>query len=385
MAGSIQAPLTSVADVGLSASSTEVELSAPPTEVELEPIQLVAPDGTPTTETRYRRDLPPETLGWLYESMAVTRALDGEFVNLQRQGELALFASCRGQEAAQIGSAACLRKTDWLFPQYREIGAFLLRGITPAQMGAVWRGRWHGGLGFTEKCVAPIAIPIGPHGLHAVGAAMAAQRLGEDSVTVAYLGDGATSEGDAHEAMNLASVYKAPCVFFVQNNQWAISVPVSRQQAGPSIAHRAIGYGMPGIRVDGNDVLACYAVTAEAAQRAREGRGPTLIEALTYRMGPHTTSDDPTRYRPQDEVDRWTTLDPVSRYRSYLQTIGAWSERLEHRVETRAARLCAELRDATVNTPDMDIGELFDTVYADITPTLQSQRDQLMAELAKEA
>jgi 2-oxoisovalerate dehydrogenase E1 component alpha subunit len=353
--------------------------------VEMEPIALVAPDGTPTTETRYRRDLPPETLGWLYESMAVTRALDGEFTNLQRQGELALFASCRGQEAAQIGSAACLRKTDWLFPQYREIGAFLLRGITPAQMGAVWRGRWHGGLGFTEKCVAPIAIPIGTHGLHAVGAAMAAQRLGEDSVTVAYLGDGATSEGDAHEAMNLAAVFKAPCVFFVQNNQWAISVPVSRQHAGPSIAHRAIGYGMPGVRVDGNDVLACYAVMAEAAQRAREGRGPTLIEALTYRLGPHTTSDDPTRYRPQDEVDKWLALDPIPRYRNYLQNIGAWTERLEHRVETRAARLCAELRDATVNTPDMDIGELFDTVYADITPTLQAQRDQLMAELSKEA
>ena len=376
MAGSIQAPLTSVADVGLPASSTEVEL---------EPIQLVAPDGTPTTETRYRRDHPPETLGWLYELMAVTRALDAEFVNLQRQGELALFASCRGQEAAQIGSAACLRKTDWLFPQYREIGAFLLRGITPAQMGAVWRGRWHGGLGFTDKCVAPIAIPIGTHGLHAVGAAMAAQRLGEDSVTVAYLGDGAMSEGDAHEALNLASVFRAPCVFFVQNNQWAISVPASRQQAGPSIAHRAIGYGMPGVRVDGNDVLACYAVMAEAAQRARAGGGPTLIEAVTYRMGPHTTSDDPTRYQPRDEVELWAARDPIDRYRRYLQTTDVWTERLQHRVEARAARLCTELRDATVNTPDMDIGELFDTVYAEITPALQNQRDQLMAELAKEA
>jgi pyruvate dehydrogenase E1 component alpha subunit len=366
MAGSVQAPLASV-------------------DVELEPIQLVAPDGRPTTETRYRRDLPPETLGWLFESMAVTRALDAEFVNLQRQGELALFASCRGQEAAQIGATACLRKTDWLFPQYREIGVFLLRGITPAQMGAVWRGRWHGGLGFIDKCVAPIAIPIGTHGLHAVGAAMAAQRLGEDSVTVAFLGDGAMSEGDAHEALNLASVYKAPCVFFVQNNQWAISVPVSRQHAGPSIAHRAIGYGMPGIRVDGNDVLACYAVMTEAAERARHGGGPTLIEAVTYRMGPHTTSDDPTRYRAQEEVDRWAALDPISRYRTYLGSIGEWTDRLEHRVETRSARLCAELRDAVINTPDMDIGELFDTVYADITPALQAQRDQLMAELAKEA
>ena len=214
---------------------------------------------------------------------------------------------------------------------------------------------------------------------------MAAQRLGEDSVTVAYLGDGATSEGDAHEALNLAAVYEAPCVFFVQNNQWAISVPVSRQQAGPSIAHRAIGYGMPGIRVDGNDVLACYAVMAEAAERARQGGGPTLIEAVTYRMGPHTTSDDPTRYRPQEEVDRWAALDPILRYRKHLENVGVWTDRQAHRVEVRSARLCAELRDAIVNTPDMDVGELFDTVYADITPNLQAQRDQLMAELAKEA
>jgi pyruvate dehydrogenase E1 component alpha subunit len=213
---------------------------------------------------------------------------------------------------------------------------------------------------------------------------MAAQRLGEDSVTVAYLGDGATSEGDAHEALNLASVFRAPCVFFVQNNQWAISVPASRQQAGPSIAHRAIGYGMPGVRVDGNDVLACYAVMAEAASRARAGGGPTLIEAVTYRMGPHTTSDDPTRYQPSDEVELWATRDPIARYRTYLQNTGVWTDRMEHRVDMRAARLCAELRDATVDTPDMDIGELFDTVYADITPTLQTQRDQLMAELAKE-
>jgi 2-oxoisovalerate dehydrogenase E1 component alpha subunit len=355
------------------------------TTVDLEPVQLVDADGSPTSEDRYDRDLPAETLGWLYEMMVVTRDLDVEFVNLQRQGELALFASCRGQEAAQIGAAAPLRKTDWLFPQYREIGAFLLRGITPAQMSAVWRGKWHGGLEFTKKCCAPIAIPIGTHGLHAVGAAMAAQRLGEDSVTVAFLGDGATSEGDAHEALNLAAVYRAPCVFFVQNNQWAISVPVSHQMAAASIAHRAIGYGMPGIRVDGNDVLACYVVMAEAAKRAREGGGPTLIEAITYRMGPHTTSDDPTRYRPQEEVDRWAALDPITRYRNYLRNVGVWTDRLEHRVQTRSERLRSELREAVVDAPDMDVTEMFDTVYADITPALAEQRQQLLAELAKEA
>ena len=307
------------------------------------------------SETRFSRDLPPETLGWLYEMMVVTRELDTEFINLQRQGELALYASCRGQEAAQIGAVACLRKTDWLFPQYREIGAFLLRGITPAQMGAVWRGSWHGGLGFTAKCCAPISIPIGTQQLHAVGAAMAAQRLGEDSVTVAFLGDGATSAGDVHEALNLASVFSTPCVFYVQNNQWAISLPVSRQLAGPSIAHRADAYGMPGIRVDGNDVLACYAVMAAAAERARTGGGPTLIEAVTYRMGPHTTSDDPTRYRPQDELESWAARDPVSRYRTYLQSIGVWTERLEHRVAAHAARVRTELRDAIVGAPDPDV------------------------------
>ncbi|CRZ13384.1 pyruvate dehydrogenase (acetyl-transferring) E1 component subunit alpha [Mycolicibacterium neworleansense] len=353
--------------------------------VDLDPVRLVDVDGSPTEETRYRGDLPPETLGWLYESMVVTRDLDAEFVNLQRQGELALYASCRGQEAAQVGAAACLRKTDWLFPQYREIGAFLLRGITPRQMGAVWRGQWHGGLEFTSRCVAPIAIPIATHGLHAVGAAMAAQRLAEDSVTVAFLGDGATSEGDAHEALNLASVFKAPCVFFVQNNQWAISVPVSKQQAGPSIAHRAIGYGMPGIRVDGNDVLACYAVMAEAAERARAGEGPTLIEAITYRMGPHTTSDDPTRYRSTDEVDEWLARDPIARYRTYLQNAGLLDDRLEQRVGARSRRLCAEVREALVGAADVDPTELFDSVYAEITPDLAHQRDQLSAELAKEA
>ncbi len=350
-----------------------------------EPIQLVAPNGAATAETRYRRDLPPETLGWLYEAMVVTRELDTEFVNLQRQGELALYAACRGQEAAQIGAAACLLKTDWLFPQYRELGVFLLRGIPPARIGALWRGRWHGGLGFTEKCCAPVSIPIGTQCLHAVGAAMAAQRLAENSVTVAFLGDGATSEGDVHEALNFASVYRAPCVFFVQNNQWAISVPVHRQVAGPSIADRAAGYGMPGVRVDGNDVLGCFAVMAEAAARARGGDGPTLIEAVTYRMAPHTTSDDPTRYRSGAEVERWRARDPVIRFRHYLQHTGVWTDRLQERITRRAQRLRTDLREHVVGDPDVDVSEVFDTVYHRITPELARQRDELTAELAKEA
>ncbi|BCQ08422.1 3-methyl-2-oxobutanoate dehydrogenase subunit alpha [Mycobacterium heckeshornense] len=360
------------------------ELSHRPMTVDLEPVQLVDPDGTPTADDRYSRHLPSETLCWLYEMMVVTRDLDTEFVNLQRQGELALFTPCRGQEAAQVGAVACLRKTDWLFPQYRELGAFLVRGIPPWHVAAAWRGTWHGGLEFTSKCCAPMSVPVGTQTLHAVGAAMAAQRLGEDSVTVAFCGDGATSEGDVHEALNFAAVFTAPCVFYVQNNQWAISVPLRRQTAAPSIAHKAIGYGMPGIRVDGNDVLACYAVMAEAAARARAGGGPTLIEAITYRLGPHSTSDDPTRYRSQEELEHWLALDPIPRYRAYLQRQGLWSERLDERVSARCARLRSELRDAVFSASDLDVDEVFTTVYAEITPALEAQRRQLRAELAKE-
>jgi pyruvate dehydrogenase E1 component alpha subunit len=212
---------------------------------------------------------------------------------------------------------------------------------------------------------------------------MAAQRLGEDSMTVAFAGDGATSEGDVHEALNFAAVFKAPCVFYIQNNQLAISVPLHKQTAAPSIAHKAIGYGMPGVRVDGNDVLACYAVMAEAAVRARAGGGPTLIEAVTYRLGPHTTSDDPTRYQSQEELGRWAGLDPILRYRKYLEGRGLWSERLDERVVARCKRLRADLRDAVAGAPDVDVGEVFTTVFAEITPALEAQRQQLLAELAR--
>lgn len=352
-------------------------------DADLSTIALIAPDGTPTEETRYDRALPDETLLWLYEFMMVTRDLDIEFVNLQRQGQLALFPSCRGQEAAQIGAAACLRKTDWLFPQYRELGVYLLRGIAPGNIGLAWRGTWHGGLDFTAKRCAPMSIPIATQALHAVGAAMAAQRLGEDSVTVAFLGDGATSEGDFHEAMNFAAVFKAPCIFYVQNNHWAISVPVHEQCAASSLADKAIGYGMPGKRVDGNDVLACYAVMAEAARRARDGGGPTLIEAVTYRMGPHTTSDDPTRYRTQEEVDQWAARDPIARFRSYLEGLGLWTRRHEERIAAKAARLRTELRDAVFDAPDPDVTQVFETVYAEMTPELVRQRQELLNELSR--
>ncbi|MBY0443116.1 MAG: pyruvate dehydrogenase (acetyl-transferring) E1 component subunit alpha [Mycobacteriaceae bacterium] len=355
----------------------------PDVAVTLDPVQLVDADGAPTAQDRYSCDLSEQTLCWLYELMVITRELDTEFINLQRQGELALYPSCRGQEAAQIGAVAGLRAGDWLFPQFRELGVYLTRGIPPGHVGAAWRGTWHGGLDFIEKCCAPMSIPVGTQTLHAVGAAMAAQRLAEDSVTVAFVGDGGVSVGDMHEALNFAAVFRTPCVFYVQNNHWAISVPAHKQTAAPSIAHKAVGYGMPGIRVDGNDVLACYAVMAQAAARARSGAGPTLIEAITYRLGPHTTSDDPTRYRAPEEVDRWLALDPIPRYRAYLQGRGLWSQHLQEYVDRRAKLLRTELRDAVFGAPDFAIDDVFTTVYADITPELQAQRAMLRAELAQ--
>jgi 2-oxoisovalerate dehydrogenase E1 component alpha subunit len=350
---------------------------------EVEPVRFVAPDGAPVGHVTAGAPIADDRLVWLYESMVVTRELDEEFVNLQRQGQLALFPSCRGQEAAQVGCAAALRDSDWLFPQYRELGSFVVRGIEPEGIGLMWRGTWHGGLGFLEQAVAPMSIPVGTHALHAVGAALASMLLGDDGVAVAFVGDGATSVGDVHEALNMAAVQQAPCLFYVQNNQWAISVPLEDQMRAPSIAHRAIGYGMPGVRVDGNDVVACLSVVAEAAQRARAGGGPTLIEAVTYRLGPHTTSDDPARYRSDDEVAAWEALDPIPRFRAYLERQGIWRPSIAEAATVRAQSLRRALRDGVFDARDPDPTELFEHTFTSPTPGLVAQRAELSAELER--
>jgi pyruvate dehydrogenase E1 component alpha subunit len=348
----------------------------------LDCVQVIAEDGSAVTACDYDPARAIDRLPALYEFMVATRELDEEFINLQRQGQLALFPSSRGQEAAQIGCAAGLRDTDWLFPQYRELGCFLYRGVDPGGIGAMWRGTVHGGSGLIERSVAPISIPIGTHALHAVGAAMASQWLGDEGVTVAFIGDGATSEGDVHEAMNLAAVEQAPCLFYVQNNQWAISTPLSSQMRAPSIAHKATGYGMPGVRVDGNDVLACLLVVEQAAARARMGEGPTLIEAITYRMGPHTTSDDPTRYRDATEVTEWAARDPLTRCRAYLERTGRWDDRIEQDARQKAAELRRRLRESVFDAPDPSPLEVFDHVFSQPTAELVRQRAMFAAELA---
>jgi pyruvate dehydrogenase E1 component alpha subunit len=353
----------------------------PRTIPDLEPVQLLRPDAERTTHDRYSVSLSNDELLALYAAMATTRALDREFTNLQRQGQLALYASCMGQEAAQVGLAAALDVDDWLFPQYRELGAWVWRGVDPGGVGLHWRGTWHGGFDLIEHRSAPMCIPIGTQALHAVGYAMGVTLDGASNVAVACIGDGATSEGDVHEALNFAAVYSAPCIFFVQNNQWAISVPVAEQTKSASIAHKAIAYGMPGVRCDGNDVLATYAVVKDAASRARTGGGPTLVEAVTYRMAPHTTSDDPTRYRIDDEVDLWAKLDPIDRIRRLLVREEILTDPAQRVVEDDASAAAARLRESVVDAPDVDPDELFAHVFVEPTPALLEQREALRNEL----
>ena len=347
----------------------------------IEPVQLIRPDGTAVGHERYSVDLPKEELLELYEVMVVTRLLDQEFINLQRQGQLALYPSAKGQEAAQVGAAAALEPTDFMFPQYREIGMWVYRGVDPGGIGVLWRGTWHGGTDLIEHSSAPMSIPIGTHALHAVGYAMGAKLDGDPVVSVACVGDGATSEGDVHEALNFAAVYESPCVFLIQNNQWAISVPLEAQTKSASIAHKAVAYGMPGVRCDGNDVLATYAVMKEAADRARSGGGPTLVEAVTYRMGAHTTSDDPTRYRSDEELEYWESLDPITRFRAYLEREGHFDEGAQAKAEARALAATTRLREAVVDVPDRDPTEVFEHVFAEITPALVEQRQQMRDEI----
>lgn len=266
----------------------------------------------------YVAALTPDDLRGLYRDMVLTRRFDAEATALQRQGELGLWASLLGQEAAQIGSGRATRTDDYVFPTYREHGVAWCRDIDPINLLGMFRGVNHGGWDPNSNNFHLYTIVIGSQTLHATGYAMGVAKDGADSAVVAYFGDGASSQGDVAESFTFASVYNAPVVFFCQNNQWAISEPTERQTRVP-LYQRAQGYGFPGVRVDGNDVLAVLAVTKWALERARSGEGPTLVEAYTYRMGAHTTSDDPTRYRHDDERAAWEAKDPIARLRTYLE------------------------------------------------------------------
>jgi len=328
----------------------------------------------------YLAELDEKDYRQLYRFMVLSRRLDTQAIKLQRQGQLAIYPPMRGQEAAQIGAAYALADRDWIVPAYRELGMALVRGLPPAALMHLWRGTWHGTWDPREFRFGLVSIPVGTQALHAVGFAMAARMDGADLAVLACLGDGATSEGDAHEAMNFAGVFAAPCVFFVQNNQYAISVPVSGQTRAPTIAHKAVGYGMPGYRCDGNDVLATYAVTRAAVDRARGGGGPSLIEAVTYRMEAHTTSDDPTRYRPAEELDAWRGRDPITRFTAFLHGEGLLDEAFRTEVADEAEDAARRLRGEVYDAPHGDPLELFDHVYVDPPAALGEQRARLARE-----
>jgi pyruvate dehydrogenase E1 component alpha subunit len=347
-------------------------------------VQLVTPAGERRTDAEFDpwvADVDTAALGRLYRDMAIVRRIDTEATALQRQGELGLWPPLMGQEAAQIGSARGLRDDDFVFSSYREHAVAWCRGVSAADLLRVWRGSAASGWNPYDHNMAVPQIIIGAQALHATGYAMGAAWEGTDTATIAYFGDGATSEGDVNEAFIFAASFDAPVVFFCQNNQWAISEPVDLQSKQP-LARRADGFGMPGIRVDGNDVLAVLAATRIALDRARRGEGPTLIEAVTYRIGPHTTADDPKRYRTDEELVEWGARDPLARVLTLLASTGFDTEALEREVAEEANRVAAELRAAITTIPDPEAMTVFDHVYAEPNTHLARQRDHYARYLA---
>ena len=319
-----------------------------------------------------------------YRRLILARRLNDQAGALVRQGRLAVYPSSRGQEACQIACATVLADRDWLFPTYRDAAAICARGVDPVELLTLMRGDWHCGYDPVEHRVAPQATPLATQLLHAVGVAHAATLRGEDTVVMALCGDGATSEGDFHEACNFAAVFAAPVVFFVQNNKYAISVPLARQSVAPSLAAKAVGYGMPGIRVDGNDLAALNLVLGEAVARARSGGGPSLIEADTYRIEAHTNADDATRYRTDDEVAEWVARDPLSRLRTYLTGVGVLDESQEQEFAAQAEEMAAQIRAGVGAETSVNPDDLFAHVYTSLTPQLIEQRAALRNELALE-
>jgi pyruvate dehydrogenase E1 component alpha subunit len=318
-------------------------------------------------------DIPAEIQRRLYEDMVMLRTFDERAINLQRQGRIGTFPPSLGQEASEIGSAHAVRQSDWLVPSYRDHGALMVHGLPLANVVLFAMGRTPS-LSSAVRAL-PTSIPISTHLPHAVGLAIAAQKLGRDDVAIAYFGDGGTSEGDFHEAMNFAGVYKAPVIFFCQNNGWAISVPRSRQTAAETLAQKAVAYGMAGRRVDGNDVLAVYQVVSEAVTRARRGEGPTLVESLTYRLGPHTTADDPSRYRPAEEYQDWKeSRDPIQRMAGYLLAHGLMTPEEDQAIRAAAQeRIQAEV-EAAEALPPVEPSGMFEHVFKELPPDLAAER-----------
>jgi len=352
--------------------------------VAVETIQLLTPEGERVEHPDYPLELTTDEVKSLYTDLVLVRRIDTEAIALQRQGELGIWASLLGQEAAQVGSGRALGPRDMAFPTYREHGVAWCRGLDPSRLLELFRGVSHGGWDPQAHRFHLYTIVIGAQTLHATGYAMGIQRdgaVGEDGeAVIVYFGDGATSQGDVNEAFIWASVFNAPVVFFCQNNQWAISEPLERQSRIP-LYQRASGFGFPGVRVDGNDVFACLAVTRKAMQAAREGQGPMLIEAFTYRMGAHTTTDDPTRYRLASELEAWKLKDPIERVKAYLVRSGAADAAFFAEVDAQADDLGRHIRKTCLEMPDPKPLAMFENVYAGPHALLDAEREQYAAYL----
>jgi 2-oxoisovalerate dehydrogenase E1 component alpha subunit len=343
-------------------------------------VQLLTPEGERLDHPRYPLDLTAEQVQGLFRDMTLARRFDTEAMALQRQGELGLWVPLLGQEAAQIGAARALAPSDYVFPSYREHGIALCRGVTVSELMKIWRGTEHGGWDADKLRFAEYTIVIGAQTLHAVGYAMGVQRDDASEAVLACFGDGASSQGDVNEAFVWAGAQNAPVVFYCQNNQWAISARPETQTRVP-LYHRASGYGFPGVRVDGNDVFACLAVTGAALERARAGQGPMLIEAYTYRMSAHTSSDDPTRYRDEAELDAWRMKDPIERVRAYLTKNELVSEAFFESVDAEADALGRRVREECRAMPDPSPRAIFEHVYAGEHQQLAEEREAFLSYL----
>ncbi|KAA1394340.1 pyruvate dehydrogenase (acetyl-transferring) E1 component subunit alpha [Aeromicrobium ginsengisoli] len=348
-----------------------------------QPVQLLDQDGRRVEDPK--RAFPSdEDLLRAHEALVVGRRINEQAYALVRQGRLAVYPSSYGQEACEVAAALVLDDQDWLFPTYRDVVSIIGRGVDPVETLTLLKGDWHCGYDPTEHRVAPQTTPLATQLIHAVGVAHAATLRGEDTVVMAMCGDGATSEGDFHEALNFAAVFKAPVVFFVQNNEYAISVPLARQTVAPSLAHKAVGYGMPGERVDGNDVAALLSVLGDAVHAARSGAGPSLVEAHTYRMQAHTNADDATRYRQDDEVAAWQGRDPLLRSKAYLTGRELLTDERTAEIAAKAEAVATVMRDGLMQDVEPVPGDLFEHVHATPTPQLREQAAFLADELSRE-
>ncbi|KMY56101.1 pyruvate dehydrogenase [Bacillus sp. FJAT-27231] len=351
-------------------------------EIQFPVLQVVNKDGQLVDEA-YKSEITEDLVRTFYRQLVCMRTLDRKAKNLQRQGRLGTYPPFEGQEAAQVGSALALDEDDWMFPTYRDHAASITFGKSYSILSS-WNGRVEGNLPPEGKKILPPSVPIATQLPLATGAAMAAKFKGSKQAAIAYFGDGATSEGDFHEGLNFASVYQAPVVFFNQNNGYAISLPISKQMNSKTIAQKSIAYEIPGVRLDGNDIFAVYFETKKALERARNGEGPTLIEAITWRYGAHTTADDPTKYRDQKESETRRENDPITRLESFMKRNRYWDDAWIQKVHDEATEEIEAAVRAMETMPPPDVNDIYDYIFETPTWTIREQKEQYMKHLRGE-